>query len=293
MRLSLALQILLTNAITTTAFQIPAPAFTNTKLYSDARLKNPEWDNDDFLESLSGTPQQREDVNRQYHEQAEKTRQSQERMAEWRQSKESYKNPSIPSPPQSMMGGMMGGEGEGEGVQQSIDGMAQPGDISGGSRFRNMMEQVGPKAYPEQFHDPSEFTNNPYQQQPQQYQQPPPQQYQQQQPPQQQVSDPNELLNQIAGVPQQPQPPQQTQQQPQFQDPGRPVGRNKDADQIANTSDMYFAQLKLDSKIRKRAFLSGDYQTSNKVFDDERVQKLPEELQKNPFIRAVTEQRYV
>jgi len=159
-----------------------------------------------------------------------------------------------------------------------------------------MMEQMGerqggPKGYPEQFHDPS--TNNPYQQspqyQPQQYQQPPqqqpPQQYQQ--PPQQQpLADPNELLNQIAGA----QPQYQQQVQPQFQDPSRPVGRNKDADQIANTSDMYFAQLKLDSKIRKRAFLTGDYDTSNKVFDDERVQNLPDELQKNPFIRAVTEQ---
>ena len=94
-------------------------------------------------------------------------------------------------------------------------------------------------------------------------------------------------MNQLAGVPS----PNQQQQSTQFQDPNRPIGRNKDADQIANTADMYFAQLKLDSKIRKRAFLSGDYDTSNKVFEDERVQNLPSELEKNPFIRAVTAQR--
>ena len=122
MRLSLALQILLT---TTTAFQIPKPLQTPTTLYSDSRIKNPEWDNDDFLNSLSGTQQQRDEVNRQYHEQAEKTRQSQERMAQWRQSQESYRNPSMPQPPQSMMG--QSGD-----LEDVMDGMSQPGDISGG-----------------------------------------------------------------------------------------------------------------------------------------------------------------
>ena len=300
MRLSLALQILLTNAVVNHAFHtsiktsLSSPA-TSTTLFSDSRLKNPEWDNDDFLNSLSGTPEQRDEVNRSYHAQAEKTRASQERMAQWRQQQEGSTNPNIPQatpppppPPQSL-----------EDQQDKImGGMAQPGDISGGSRFRNMMEQTGQKQgminpYPPQFQDPSEFTNNPYQQQPpQQYQQqPPPQQYQQPPPPQQPLSDPNDLLNQLANQAQ-PQQQQQYQQAPPIMnDPARPVGRNKDADQIANTADMYFAQLKLDSKIRKRAFLDGDYDTSNKVFEDERVQNLPSELEKNPFIRAVTAQR--
>jgi len=308
MRLSLALQILLTNTVVNHAFHTPitissfsAVSTSTTTLFSDSRLKNPEWDNDDFLNSLSGTPEQRDQVNRSYHEQAEKTRASQERMAQWRQTQEGGRSiPNIPQtspPPQSMMTGSSLEDAQ----DKIMGGMAQPGDISGGSRFRNMMEQSGQKQgmvnpYPPQFHDPSEFTNNPYQQEqqpPQQYQQPP---QQEQQPPPQQIqqqaplSDPNEILNQLANQVQ-PQQQQQYQQAPPImKDPNRPVGRNKDADQIANTSDMYFAQLKLDSKIRKRAFLSGDYDTSNKVFDDERVQNLPSELEKNPFIRAVTEQ---
>jgi len=299
MRLSLAIQILLTNAVVNHAFHTPtrifsspASASTSTALFSDSRLKNPEWDNDDFLAALSGTDEQRNNVNRVYLAQAEKTRESQARMANWRQQQEARANPNIPQatppppppPPQSMLEDLQ---------DKAMGGMSQPG-ISGGSKLRNMMEQSSQKQGMINRY-PTEFTNSYQQQPPQQYQHPPPpppQQYQQQPPPQPQVqqqqplSDPNDILNQLAGVP----PPNQQQQSTQIQDPNRPIGRNKDADQIANAADMYFAQLKLDSKIRKRAFLDGDYDTSNDVFADERVQDLPNELRKNPFIRAVTDQ---
>merc|ERR1712194_614249 len=64
----------------------------------------------------------------------------------------------------------------------------------------------------------------------------------------------------------------------------------RDADKISNTSDMYLAQLKLDTKLRKESFLQGDYEKYNQAFTDERVKKLPTELSKNPFFHSSTEQ---
>lgn len=66
---------------------------------------------------------------------------------------------------------------------------------------------------------------------------------------------------------------------------GKPVGRNRDADQIANAADLYFAQLKLDSTIRAKAFHAGDYDTSNAAFEDDRVKKLADALKDNPYIQ--------
>jgi hypothetical protein len=72
----------------------------------------------------------------------------------------------------------------------------------------------------------------------------------------------------------------------------RPVGRNRDADSVSNKADVYFAQLKLDSRIRKQAFLNGDTENSNKVFGDERVRELGEYLQKDPQIKSRQEQAF-
>lgn len=79
-------------------------------------------------------------------------------------------------------------------------------------------------------------------------------------------------------------PPVTTPQQPQPD--GKRVGRNRDADTIANTADLYFAQLKLDSKIRKQALMRGDTENFNKAFEDDRVNQLKESLQDNPHILA-------
>jgi hypothetical protein len=65
---------------------------------------------------------------------------------------------------------------------------------------------------------------------------------------------------------------------------GRKTGRNRDADSIANTSDLYFAQLKRDSSIRQKAFFYGDEEVADAVFADPSVKELPSQLTVNPFL---------
>ncbi len=65
---------------------------------------------------------------------------------------------------------------------------------------------------------------------------------------------------------------------------GKPVGRNRDADTIANTADLYFAQLKRDSSVRGFARLQGDEDYSNKVFADEGIKELETILVQNPYL---------
>ena len=77
-----------------------------------------------------------------------------------------------------------------------------------------------------------------------------------------------------------------TAPRPTKEDPrgGRPVGRNKDADSIANTSDLYFAQLKRDSTVRTIARIRGDQEKANQVFEDEGIQRLAGLLHNNPYL---------
>lgn len=67
---------------------------------------------------------------------------------------------------------------------------------------------------------------------------------------------------------------------------GRPVGRNRDADTIANTSDLYFAQLKRDSTVRTMARIRGEIEVAEKVFEDEGIKQLDDLLKKNPYLKG-------
>lgn len=71
-------------------------------------------------------------------------------------------------------------------------------------------------------------------------------------------------------------------------DPGgvRPVGRNADADKIANTSDLYFAQLKRDSTVRTIARMKGDNEASEAVFEDDGIKELDNLLLTNPYLKG-------
>jgi len=71
---------------------------------------------------------------------------------------------------------------------------------------------------------------------------------------------------------------------------GRPVGRNKDADKIANTSDLYFAQLKRDSTVRTIGRYSGDEGVSEAVFEDDGIQELDDLFLENPFLQTQKEE---
>ncbi|KAG7363177.1 hypothetical protein IV203_026537 [Nitzschia inconspicua] len=70
---------------------------------------------------------------------------------------------------------------------------------------------------------------------------------------------------------------------------GRPVGRNRDADSIANTADLYFAQLKRDSTVRTMARLRGEIDIAERVFEDEGIKQLDDLLQKNPYLKGQRE----
>lgn len=89
---------------------------------------------------------------------------------------------------------------------------------------------------------------------------------------------------------QQQQPPpvaQQTPSQPQRRpgSDGRKTGRNRDADAIANSADLYFAQLKRDSTVRTLARQHGDIENANKVFEDEGIKDLEDLLKTNPYLK--------
>ncbi|EJK70822.1 hypothetical protein THAOC_07790, partial [Thalassiosira oceanica] len=69
----------------------------------------------------------------------------------------------------------------------------------------------------------------------------------------------------------------------------RPVGYNPDAYTMANTADVYFAQLKQDSKVRKEAWLSGDRDKANEVFADDSVQKIKDGWRDNPYTKETSQ----
>lgn len=73
--------------------------------------------------------------------------------------------------------------------------------------------------------------------------------------------------------------------QQQTQPGGKRAGRNRDADTIANTADLYFAQLKRDSTVRTIARFQGDEEKANAVFADEGVTELEGMVATNPYLK--------
>ena len=94
-----------------------------------------------------------------------------------------------------------------------------------------------------------------------------------------------EMMQQGGGQPQAPQyqPPKRVAKTDRA---GRPVGRNRDADQIANTADLYFAQLKRDSTVRTLQRIRGEHDEAEQVFADEGIKELDGLLQKNPYLQG-------
>lgn len=64
--------------------------------------------------------------------------------------------------------------------------------------------------------------------------------------------------------------------------PDAKFGRNRDADAIQNTADVYFAQLKRDSTVRGIARIRGDDDTANAVFKDPKIEELKDLISVNP-----------
>merc|ERR1712238_459512 len=63
-------------------------------------------------------------------------------------------------------------------------------------------------------------------------------------------------------------------------------GRNRDADMIANSSDLYFAQLKRDSTVRTIGRIRGEKDISEAVFEDEGIEQLQSLVQENPYLKS-------
>jgi hypothetical protein len=66
---------------------------------------------------------------------------------------------------------------------------------------------------------------------------------------------------------------------------GRRFGRNRDADAVVNTADVYFAQLKRDSNARNSARYRGDDVTANSVFKDPSIKDI--KMHVNPHLEEI------
>ncbi|KAL3944535.1 MAG: hypothetical protein SGBAC_001403 [Bacillariaceae sp.] len=67
---------------------------------------------------------------------------------------------------------------------------------------------------------------------------------------------------------------------------GKPLGRNRDADSIANSSDLYFAQLKRDSSVRTLARYRGEDEVADGIMEDKGIKKLNDLLVDNPYLKG-------
>lgn len=91
-------------------------------------------------------------------------------------------------------------------------------------------------------------------------------------------------MMQNGGAPQPQAPPPPLQRVASTDRAGKPVGRNRDADTIANSADLYFAQLKRDSSVRGEARQRGDSEVADQVFTDDGIKQLEELLYTNPYL---------
>jgi len=108
-------------------------------LYSGSRLTTPDWDNDDFLNALSGTPEQREAANLKYKQQSEAKRKLQERMADWKTDRsEKNKNNRLHDV-------LRPKEKQTASAPTAKKALEQEKPVSGGTRFQMMMEMAKKK----------------------------------------------------------------------------------------------------------------------------------------------------
>jgi hypothetical protein len=266
-----------------------------------------DWDNGDFLSSLSGSPNEIAEANAKYQTQS----QNRAQMNEWRlrqmQQSSTQLNASSSDGGNNSAGGDFGPSPE------LLKKMGLSGEEDA-SQLRQQQQNQGPPpgmAPPQQ---PSQFQGQPQMQQPPSQAMVPPQMQQPQQQQQQQFYDQNGnpvnmpmVYDQNGNlVPYYP-PQQQMMQQPlnpvpsfepatyepplppttkeRESDGPRPVGYNADAYAVSNTADVYFAQLKQDSRVRKRAWLAGDKETANQVFADESVTSIRDKWVDNPYTK--------
>mmetsp|Transcript_18376 Transcript_18376/g.27718 ORF Transcript_18376/g.27718 Transcript_18376/m.27718 type:complete len:695 (+) Transcript_18376:106-2190(+) len=238
-----------------------------------------DWDNSDFLSSLSGGSDEIAEVNAKYQAQS----QSRAKINEWRarQMQKEMESSSTPvnannesgdyGPTPELLRKMMGDEN----IRQQTPPETQAPQMQQAAVPPPPQQ---PQMQQQQFYDAN---GNPIDMPMvydangnlvQFYPPPPPQQ----QPMQQQPVTPS--LEPVPWEP--PLPPN-----PKRGDDPRPQGYNADAYAVSNTADVYFAQLKQDSRVRKRAWLAGDKDTANQVFTDQTVKEIREGWVDNPYTK--------
>lgn len=240
------------------AFSVQKSTRISTCNKSSSRLHqlNPDWDNNDFMAALGGGSEQIEKANADYQKQSD----NRAALDEWRYNQAMAEQQGLPPPQQAP-------------PPQSMP--LQPPPQTGAPPPQQMQQP------PAQFFDANgnpvtmpvvyDANGNPVPFNPAAVQQPPPQQ-----PPQPVVPtfEPN-LPNALE--PPLPLNPKSASVE------GRPTGFNSDAYTMSNTADVYFAQLKQDSKVRKIARLSGDRETSERVFGDDSIRQIKESFNQNPY----------
>ena len=224
---------------------VPAPSRTTTTARRSQSLDR-DWDNEDFLSSLGGGEDEMERANESYWKQAE----NRAAMDEWkarkyREEMAAASNPNPPPVPQQQMAPPPQ-------QQQFFDANGNPISM--------------PEVY--------DANGNPAQ-----VQQPLVQQPSAPVPPQQPLAA--AVPPGIDPVVEPPLPPKTKG----GDDGPRPVGYNQDAWTVSNTADLYFAQLKQDSKVRKLARMAGDIEKANQVFVDDSVRKIGESYNENPYTK--------
>eukprot|EP00984_Skeletonema_dohrnii_P028719 scaffold18793_cov113-Skeletonema_dohrnii-CCMP3373.AAC.3 len=276
-----------------------------------------DWDNSDFLSSLSGGSDEIAEVNAKYQAQS----QSRAKINEWRarQMQKEMESSSTPvnasnesgdyGPTPELLRKMMGDEN----IRQQTPPETQAPQMQQAAVPPPPQQ---PQMQQQQFYDangnpidmPMVYDANgnlvqfypppPPQQQPMQQQ---PEQEEQQGPPRNydalmQQDDPDPPMHQqlmqhlcpedstpsFESVPLEPPLPPNPKT---LGDEPRPQGYNEDAYAVSNTADVYFAQLKQDSRVRKRAWLSGDKDTANQVFTDPTVTVIKDQWVDNPYTR--------
>lgn len=296
MILKFAAVALLSGSGTTNAF---VPSKRTTRALQLRSSLDRDWDNGDFLSSLSGSPNEIAEANAKYQTQSQNRAQMNEwRLRQMQQQSSTQLNASSSDGGNSSAGGDFGPSPE------LLKKMGLSGEEDA-SQLSQQQQNQGPPpgmAPPQQ---PTQFQGQPQMQQPQQQQQfydqngnpvnmpmvydqngnlvpyyPPPQQMMQQ--PVQQQPQVNPVPS-FEPAPYEPPLPPTTKERES--DGPRPVGYNADAYAVSNTADVYFAQLKQDSRVRKRAWLAGDKETANQVFADESVTSIRDKWVDNPYTK--------
>ncbi len=282
--------LLLLLSTATDAF-IPTKSTTRTIISELNSSLDRGWDNDDFLSSLSGGSDEIAEANARYQAHA----QSREKMNEWRARQMQMQIEMDSVNASNDEGGDYGPSPE---LLRKMMGTPED-ETNQAPQMQQQQAAVPPPQQPQQqqFYDAN---GNPISMPMlydangnlvQFYQQPPPPPQQQQQEPAQQEEPINndQVMQHLCPTPETPEPvawePPLPPNPKTLGDEPRPVGYNEDAYAVSNTADVYFAQLKQDSRVRKRAWLAGDKETANQVFTDQSVTTIKDQWVDNPYTK--------